>query len=463
MKTKGSKLSRRDFLKLTGLAGLSFSIPEDLDADEVDVNPFLGFADEAGRPKRPWWVKTVDEPTIAVAWSVMERFNATDAISGGGANLEKYIGQKEKEILLEREARLELENMSQDTPGYSFKDYVLSDAFSFDISNNVSLLGPPAPTPQDRGVAPWEGTLDESARIVRVAMRMFGAAQIGFIKLDENTRKLIYSVDRDDKRIEFEDVEFAYETEEKRVIPNKAQWVIAYTLRMSVESMKHAPSMITHMSTLAGYSRSRYVQNHTQAFLKGLGYQCIGQVVHNGLGISNAFSVLAGHGEMSRLNRMITPEYGPMVQTYFLITDLPVAVDKPIDAGIIEFCKVCKKCSESCPSAALNTNDEPLWDTQGDWNNRGHKAYFENGVRCITYWKEVGSNCSICFSVCPFSKKDKAWMHSLVKAGVATTPFLNGFFRSMDDALSYGAQKSMEEWWHLDASEFGLTPDEHKE
>lgn len=426
------------------------------------VNPFLGFADSAGRPKRPWWVRSVEEPTIEINWEIKKRFDATDSISGAGANLEKYIGAQEKQLLLDRAKRLELERMQEGAVGFSFLEHVLEGATRFDIQGNATILGPQVITPAERGMPEWEGTREEAARILRVAMRQFGAAQVGFVYLDENTRKLIHAVDRDGKRIEFEEVDRAYETEEKRVIPNKAKWVIAYTLRLSVESMKHAPSMLSSIATMSGYSRSRYIQNHTQAFISGLGYQCIGQVVSNGFGASPAFSVLAGHGEMSRTNRLVTPEYGPMVQTYFMITDLPLATDKPIDAGIMEFCKVCKKCAEACPSGALSREDEPSWEPRGGWGNPGHRAYFEDSVACVSYWKEIGSNCSICFSVCPFSKRDKAWVHSWVKAGISVAPIFDGFFRSMDDAMSYGSQKNVEEWWHLDLPEFGLDLDERK-
>jgi hypothetical protein len=47
-------------------------------------------------------------------------------------------------------------------------------------------------------------------------------------------------------------------------------------------------------------------------------------------------------------------------------------------------------------------------------------------------------------------------MHDLIKAGIANLPMLNGFFRSWDDAFSYGAQKDAESWWYMDLPEYGL-------
>jgi epoxyqueuosine reductase len=123
----------------------------------------------------------------------------------------------------------------------------------------------------------------------------------------------------------------------------------------------------------------------------------------------------------------------------------------------MEFCKTCKKCAESCPASALSFDDEPTWETQGGWNNPGHKAYFENSVKCKTYWLDTaGTNCGICFAVCPFAKKNKTWISQWVKAGISVTPLFDGMLRSMDDAFSYGAQKDPEEWWWLDLPEFGI-------
>ncbi|MBT3670622.1 MAG: reductive dehalogenase [Bacteroidetes bacterium] len=458
MKNSKVKLTRKEFLKIVGTTGVALSIPK-VSKESVKVNSFLDFADSAGRPNRSWWVKKAELPTIEINWDQTNRFDSTNFISGSGSNIDKYIGEEEKQLMLAQSERKTKERMIAGTPGFSYLENVFFSAARTDINNNSSLLGPEVTGPEDRGMPIWEGTTAEAARVIRVAMRQFGAAQVSFVKLDEETRKLIYSVDRDGKEIVFEKVEKGYETEDKRVIPDKAKWVISYTIRLSIENMKHAPSMISSITTMTGYSRARYIQNHTQAFISGLGYQCIGQVPSNGLGVAPGFGVLAGHGELSRLNRIITPEYGPMVQTFFMITDLPVDTDQPIDAGIMKFCKVCKKCAESCPSGALSGDDEPSWEIQGGWNNPGHRAYFENSVACLTYWKEVGSNCSICFSVCPFAKDDKAWIHSWAMAGVSTVPMLGGFLRSMDDAMSYGAQKNAEEWWYIDLPEFGLAQD----
>jgi reductive dehalogenase len=449
-----AKLGRRDFLRMaavgagaTAVVGTSKSV-----AAESAVVRTAEFSDPAGRIKRPWWVKTVDQPTTEIDWAVMKRYNETNTVRKG---MPGYVGQDEVDRYTEAATKNELQRMVDNVDGYTLKDQALSAAH---VGVGKSFLGPQkAKTPEERGVPIWTGSPDEGARVLRAAMRHFGAATVGFFELDDNTRKLIYGFDPDGKELVFTDDLVASENDTTRFIPNSCKYCMVYTVQMSQETMRRSPTVTGSQTTSLAYKRGETIQASAQEFLRGLGYQGLGEATTNALGIAPAMGVMAGLGELSRLNRLITPEFGPMVRVFKILTDLPVAVDKPIDAGIMEFCKRCKKCAEACPSESLSFDDEPSWEVKGGWNNPGHKAYFENSVSCMTYWREkAGTNCGICFSVCPFSKKDKAWIHEWVKAGAAVAPFADTFFRSMDDAFGYGTKAGSEEWWQLDLPEYGV-------
>ncbi|MGA9534028.1 MAG: reductive dehalogenase [Anaerolineales bacterium] len=456
MSEQPKRVSRRDFLRLAGLgAGASLAAPKLSGTRSSDGEPAKGFADSAGRPARPWWVKTVDDPTVEIDWDQVQRFDEQQG-TVRGPGLAKYVGQAEVDRIDAISGKRTVERILADEPGYTLKDYAL-DAGQ-DARPSMSFLGPQnALTPGERGVPKWEGSPEAAARIIRVAMRHFGAADVAFLELDDNTRKLIYSHDPDGKQLIFTDDPVASETDEARYIPNLAKYVIVYTVQMSAEAMKRAPTMLASQTSSGAYLRGRQIQMSTQEFLRVLGYQGLGESSTNALGIAPALGVMAGLGELSRLNRLITPEHGPMVRVFKMLTDLPVATDKPIDAGIMKFCKTCKKCAEACEPAALSFEDEPTWEVRGGWNNPGHKAYFEDATRCMTFWREsVQSTCGICFAVCPFAKEDKAWIHDWVKAGIASVPALDSFVRTMDDALGYGAQREVDAWWHLDLPELGI-------
>lgn len=449
------KLSRRDFLRLAGFGVGAAAVATA--AKPLAENPSYTarhYADPAGRPKRPWWVKTVDQPTTEIDWEVMQRYNEqTGTVRGPG--FAGYVGEERADELGKIASEFLQTRVENNVPGYSLRDHALDAAQ--DARPGMSFLGPQkAKTPEEWGVPKWSGTPEEAARMVRSALRHIGAAMVGFVELDDNTRKLIYSYDPDGKELIFTDDEEPSETDTARYIPNKAKWVIVYLVQMSEETLKRAPTVLASQTTGLAYLRGRQIQNSLQEFLRGLGYMGLGESSTNALGIAPAFGVLAGLGELSRLNRLITPEFGPMVRVFKVVTDLPLATDKPIDAGIMEFCKRCKKCAEACGGEALSFEDEPTWEVRGGWNNPGHKAFFEDATKCRTWQRtDTGTNCGICFAVCPFAKKDKAWIHEWVKAGSATAPALDGFFRSMDDAFGYGAMKDNEDWWNLDLPEYG--------
>ena len=461
-----TKLTRRDFLRVLGLGAgavvVGAAVKPVAAAPALSANPsyeYRRFADPAGRSQRPWWVRTVDQPTMEIDWTKMKRYNegykadlGTGTVRGKG--FEVYVGKDKNAELVQKSVDVLKAGIANKTPGYTLKDQALVSGNSPRVP--MSFLGPQkAKTPEDFGAPKWSGTPEEASRILRAALRHMGAATAGFVELDENTRKLIYSFDPDGKELVFTNDAEPSETETQRFIPNTAKYAMVFTVQMSEETMRRSPTPLGQQTTGLAYKRHSVVQASMQEFLRTMGYMGLGCSTTNALGIAPAFGVLAGLGEMSRLNRMITPEFGPMVRAFFILTDLPVATDKPINAGIMEFCKRCKKCAEACATGALSFDDDPTWEIRGPWNNPGHKAYFEDSVKCMTYWKEVGTNCGICFSVCPFSKKDKAWIHDWVKATASVAPAMDGFMRSMDDAFGYGAQKDCEDWWMLDLPEYG--------
>jgi reductive dehalogenase len=458
----GRPLTRRQFIKTVGMAGVTAGAAGSTAL--VAGSQMLGTPMSGGVYRRPWWVRQVEVPTTGIDWDMMQRVDAARNTLAGNPALGRFGSAEENDYLETVRRENELSRLTNNETGFTLKDVALANAFSGtrDVMPRTFLGPRQAPRPEDLGVDRWQGSPDENARLLKVAMQQMGAATVGIVELDERTRKLIYSVDNDGKRLEFENVEHAYEDTEKRVIPFAARWVVVYAVQMSDIAIRRAPTKIAQMATTEAYQRGLMIQNNVQEFLRGLGYQGLGEAELNGLGIAPALAVLAGLGELSRLNRVVTPEFGPMVRIFKLITDLPLAPDKPIDAGIARFCRTCKKCAEACPPSALSFDTEPGWIPIGEWSNPGHQAWFEDSVRCRRYWyEEAGSNCGICFSVCPFSKRNRSFMHDLVRMQIATFPELDELTRTMDDAFGYGVQKDPGDWWDLDLPEYGI--DTHKD
>jgi len=452
-------LTRREFLKDLGLLSAGVTLTPTLGEGLVSMEQ-MDDGWTPGPSARPAWVKTVDKPTTEVNWEQMQRFSEMKTLR----HEPQYIPKDRYDKLVQLQTDNLAKYLKENKPGYTLKDFALQAAVGVGSGAQSFLVDPKnITTPEKRGVAKWTGTPEDAAQMVTAALRHMGAATVGFVQLDTaTTEKLIYSHDPDGKELVIADVDQPSENDKQRIIPKKARTVIVWTVQMSQETLKRAPVVLGALTTNLTYTRNRNIQLRLQTFLMSLGYMALGESSTNALGIAPAFGVMAGLGELSRYNRLLTPEYGPMVRVFKMLTDLPIAPTKPINAGLLEFCKRCKKCAEACPSKALSFDTEPTWEVKGGWNNPGHKAWFEDSVKCRNYWFEVGTNCGICFAVCPFASKNKAFMNAFRDAMASTVPVFDGVFKTLDDML-YGnpgatgiPQKDPEGWWKLDLPDYGI-------
>ena len=301
------------------------------------------------------------------------------------------------------------------------------------------------PTPEQRGVPKWQGTPEESFRMVKALIRLMGAQEVGCVELDEKTRKLLYSHNSGNKVIEIEDVDEFYETDTKRVIPEKCRYLVVWAAQCPTQLMRRLPAYVGLSAPKLTYVRNRPLQFLLQEFIRGLGYRAISKGGGD-ISIMQPYGPLSGIGEHSRMCFVtVSPERGAVARFFWVLTDLPISPTKPIDAGINRFCLTCKICAEGgCPWEALPTGDpswEPLWDPPIAYSARGFKGWRLNTNRCTF--------CCGCEAVCPFNGANYASVHELVRATISTTSLLNGFFASMNSTFGYG-QEDPETWWELD-------------
>ena len=171
-------------------------------------------------------------------------------------------------------------------------------------------------------------------------------------------------------------------------------------------------------------------------YIRELGYHAIPS--GNDLAINIPLAVDAGLGELGRHGMLITEQFGPRIRICKVFTDLPLAVDSPIDIGVQTFCERCQLCAEACPSKAIISGDrtDKAWDVS---NNTNLLKWPVKAMDCLDWWDRNRGTCSNCMRVCPYNKP-QGWLHSLVKEVVKVTPTFDRFFVKMDRAMGYGKQ-----------------------
>ena len=127
-------------------------------------------------------------------------------------------------------------------------------------------------------------------------------------------------------------------------------------------------------------------------------------------------AVNAGLGELGRHGMLIHEEYGSRLHLSVVTTDLPLAVDGPVDIGVEDFCKYCMKCARTCPSHSIPFGGKEV--------HNGVERYRINVETC--YKHKLASrgqwySCVICVSSCCYNKP-KAWWHTLALWSIKKTP-----------------------------------------
>jgi epoxyqueuosine reductase QueG len=123
-----------------------------------------------------------------------------------------------------------------------------------------------------------------------------------------------------------------------------------------------------------------------------------------------------------------------------VITDLPMATDQPIKFGVKEFCDVCKKCAEMCPSQAISyggqTREAPTIST-----NPGVMKWPMDNEKCMVGWQMSGGDCGNCIRTCPFNKP-QGWLHDMTAIMVGVkSGLIDSVMVRLDDASGYGGEE----------------------
>ncbi len=183
----------------------------------------------------------------------------------------------------------------------------------------------------------------------------------------------------------------------------KESLAIVVAQRMLWREFQEVPSHDSAVECLRVYFTLGEVVIQLADYIRSLGYPC---TVEHPIGDSDVLHVplalKAGFGELGRHGSIIHPKMGPLFRLGSVITDMPLATDSPIDAGIAAFCDKCKACRIYCPADAIPDERSP----EAGKDHLGNDRYMVDTGKCFPYFAKH-NYCSICLPVCVY--QHKAW------------------------------------------------------
>ncbi len=217
-------------------------------------------------------------------------------------------------------------------------------------------------------------------------------------------------------------------------------YAIVFAEEMSLDLIGPAPHTPTLVESMNNYAKGAYVSTQLAAFISNLGYSATANHLRHYEVILPPLAVDAGLGEIGRLGYLLTREFGPRIRLSAVTTDMPLLCDKPVDIGVQDFCKICKKCGVCCPSKSIPLEEDPVL-------HNGCLKWKLDDESCFNYWGKVGTDCNVCMKVCPFSHA-RTFPHRLIVWLISRNRISRRAFSILDD-IFYGRKprpKTAPQW-----------------
>jgi reductive dehalogenase len=206
---------------------------------------------------------------------------------------------------------------------------------------------------------------------------------------------------------------------------NTHKYAIAFTVEMSHEMLKTAPAAPVVMESGQQYLNAGVIALQVATFIRNIGYEARAHIDGNYELVCPLVARDAGLGELGRMGLLMTPRLGPRVRISVVTTNLPLIIDQPLnDYSVIDFCTLCKKCADACPSQAIS------FGPQEEIN--GIKRWQINQEKCFTLWSALGTDCGRCISVCPYAHPDNL-LHNIVRTGIKNSSVFRKVALHLDD------------------------------
>jgi reductive dehalogenase len=160
-------------------------------------------------------------------------------------------------------------------------------------------------------------------------------------------------------------------------------------------------------------AKLQLVYANLAAYIRELGYEAVQNRVQ-----AMPAALAAGVGELGRNGMLITEKFGARVHLGDpILTNMPLIPDKPIDIGVDDFCKVCRKCATTCPTNSISMEGKVVHN-----GVEKYKINWETCYRLRAYVLDFWEVCLTCVTVCPYTKPN-TWWRTLAVESLKRTPF----------------------------------------
>ena len=184
------------------------------------------------------------------------------------------------------------------------------------------------------------------------------------------------------------------------------KYIVCMAFPQNLQMMASGDGVAEHLEVGWMYAYASLVSVIMAQFIRSLGWRTQALPPENSPVLIVPTFVDAGIGEQGRTCHVITKEFGNNFRPGAVATDMPLAIDQPVDFGLQDFCEKCKICADECPSGAISQGGKEVV--------RGVKVWRLDGDKCRRYWDSIGRSCGICQYVCPWNFPSN-WLHNSIR------------------------------------------------
>jgi reductive dehalogenase len=235
---------------------------------------------------------------------------------------------------------------------------------------------------------------------------------------------------------------FSHDMQGEAVTPHH-RFAIAMLIDQGHDTIEGASGddWISGSQSLRAYMRGAEIAGVMAAHIRSLGYSARAQSHTDTEVLHLPLLLQSGLGELSRIGELVlNPYLGPRSKSVVLTTDMPLAIDRPVDFGLQDTCSKCLKCARECPCNAISYKDKVIFN--------GYEMWKPDVERCARYriTNPKGSACGRCMKVCPYTNEGLLTHRAFLWAALHL-PFTRRWIARLDDVIRHGTRNPAKKWW----------------